>query len=1047
MDLPAHGRALTALRRAAVGAILAAATTLPLAGAPPARGARPEVPLAELHLSHWTKADGLPTDTLLDVHRASSGHLWVSGFGGLARFDGVQFDAFNQQLVPELEASGFYEVLDHDGALWIATQDTGVWRLRDNRFSPVGGESPRDSVRCLLFDSAGVLWAGMADRGALRLVDGRFVPARHAALSGVTVPDILQSSDGALWFATEGKGLSRLARDRLETFTTDSGLADDSVTGLWEDHDGTLWIATQSGLSRFRDGALTTLPELEGVQIFHVAGDDHGSIWIAAEQGLYRRNGLSGRIERLAEYRGVSLRSVNGLAFDHEGSVWVSSYTSGLFQLREGSFANWTRGDGLATERVNSVYERRDGSLLIGGDLGVIQVLDGGEPWRLELAEPLPEVRVRGFLEDSAGTLWIASYAGVLRLRGNEQTLLAVDNGLPTNRARFVYEDRGGRLWVGTRDGGLVALLDDGGFESLGADDGLASDFVLSLAEDRRGNLLVGTQNGLSVIDRRGGIVNYTTEEGLPGRLVFNIHHDRDGAVWLATTGGLARLLDGRIAVATVRHGLPAESVYDIAEDDRGGFWLTSSEGVIQVARSQLEELFAGRRARLDAQLFDAADGMADPQCTGATRMVKARDGSLWIPTLGGLARIDPASAHRNPVPPPVTIDRVAVDGEIVAGLHMPGSRFTAPAGAKNFEFRFAALSFQAPSRVEVRYRLEGFDDDWIDAGLRRQAFYTGLPHGEYLFRVIAANRDGVWNSAGASFELRVLPRFHETPAFFLLAALAVIGAPWTVYRWRLRGMQRGRAELVRLLSEQRRLEAERSRLIAELELRNEQLENLTHAVSHDLKSPLFTIRGFVGALENDLEAGDRARVDLDLGRIREAATYMGRILDQLNRVRRIELSETRLEWLDLGEVARDVLAAVAGILEEGGIQVSLAPEMPRVLGDRLQLTELLQNLVDNAARFMGDQPRPRIDIGWRRDGDETVYFVRDNGIGLEDRYKKRIFRLFQRLDPHQDGTGVGLTIVKRVVEAHHGRVWVESEGGGEGSTFCFTLPAQRKEG
>ena len=1044
----AHRRALVA----SVAAILAATIASPVRCESLLRGVDPRVPLADLHLARWTTSDGLPSDTLLDVHQASTGQLWVAGFGGLARFDGIGFEVFNQKRVPDLAASSFYQVVEHEGTLWIASQDSGIWRFRDNRFSPVDVEQARDSVRSLLFDDSGTLWAGLADRGAMRLEGGKLVPTGQPALEGVTVRDILQSEDGALWFATEGEGLKRLAGGQVESITTAHGLADDSVTNLWQGADGSLWVGTQAGVSRVRDGVVTTFAEFADVEVFHLAGDDHGSVWVAAEQGLYRRAAGTGRVERLAAYGATSLRSVNGLVFDHEGGVWVSSYTSGLFLLRESRFANWTRAEGLTTDRVNSVYQRRDGSLLIGGDLGVVQVLQDGELSRLGPSRLLPDVRVRGFLEDRAGTLWVSSYAGVLRVGAGPPELLTVEDGLPTNRARFVYEDRTGRLWVGTRDAGLVEMMADGRFEAMDSDDGLASDFVLSLAEDRKGRLLVGTQDGLSVVELDGSVRNYGLQDGLPGRLVFNVHPDDDGAIWLATTGGLARLLDDRVEVVTVRQGLPTEAVYDFAEDDRGDLWTTTSRGVVRIEKSQLEELLADRRATIEPRLFDRADGMADHQCTGATRMAKAADGSLWVPTLGGLSRLDPRRVRTNPVAPPVHISRVDIDGETVAGPYGSEIPTEAPPGSKNFEFRFSALSFQAPARVEVSYQMEGFDDDWIVAGSRRRAVYTGLPPGDFVFRVIAANQDGVWNREGASFALRVLPRYYQTAAFLLLVALALAGGPWAVYRWRLRTVQRRSAELMRALSEQRRLEAERLRLIEELELRNDQLENLTHAVSHDLKSPLFTIQGFTGVLERDLAAGgDKARVDRDLARIREAATYMGRLLEQLSRVRRIERTEAHLEEVDLGELAREVVAAVAGVIGKKQIRVSVSPDMPPILGDRLQLTEMLQNLVDNAARFMGDQPEPRIDVGWRLDGDETVFYVRDNGMGLEPRFHKVVFKLFQRLNANQEGTGVGLTIVKRVVEAHRGRVWVESEGAGKGTTFCFTLrgspPTPRGDG
>ena len=997
------------------------------------------MPLADLHLVRWTKADGLPTDTLLDVMQTESGYIWVAGFGGLARFDGISFEVFNQTTTPGLEESSFYQIIEHGDGLWIASQGSGVWSYDAGGFRPLSEGQPPSSVRCLLFDRDGALWAGLADRGAVYARDGRLVTAGHPDLETSTVRDILESPDGALWFGTEGAGLVRLSGGATRRFTTESGLPDDSVTGLAAAVDGGLWIATQGGAARLRDGTVSAVEGLEGVEIFDLAEDEHGSLWIAAEQGLFRR-ARSGRLERLGELRGHSLRSVNGIAFDHEGGVWISSYTSGLYQLREAGVVSRGRADGLASARVNSVYERRDGTLLIGGDLGAVQVLDRGVLSELEPRPPLPEVRVRNFLEDSRGNLWISSYAGLLKISGPRQTLLTEARGLPSKRVRFVHEDSRRRLWLGTRGGGLVEMVGDSRFEAVDKGDGLASDFVLALAEDASGNLLVGTQSGLSRLGTDGRITTYTAADGLPGELIFNIRVDDRGAAWIATTKGLARFVDGRIDAVTVRQGLPAEAVYDYVEDDRGGVWLSTSEGVVRVDKRHLEELLEGSRKRLEPEIFDVADGMIDQQCTGGARMVKSRDGSLWIPTLGGLSRLDPNRIPTNPAPPPVYVDRFRVAGETIPPPADPGGVIKVEPGSKNFELSFSALSYRAPSKVEVRYRLDGFDDGWVRAGARRDVVYTGLAPGDYLFRVVAANSDGVWNEEGASLAFRVLPRYYQTAWFYLLLAMLLTAGPWAIYRWRLRIVQRRSALLEQLLSQQRRLEAERSRLIGELESRNEQLENLTHAVSHDLKSPLFTIQGFAGALERDLAAEDGPRAARDLDRIREAASYMGRLLEQLNNVRRIEQTRANLEPVDLGELARQAAAAVGGLIRQRGIEGAVDPRLPTVTGDRLQLTEMLQNLIDNAARFMGEQRGPRIEVGCRRDGAETVFFVRDNGVGIEPKHQERVFALFQRLDHRPGGTGVGLTIVKRVVEAHRGRVWIESEGRGQGATVCFTL-------
>jgi PAS domain S-box-containing protein len=241
--------------------------------------------------------------------------------------------------------------------------------------------------------------------------------------------------------------------------------------------------------------------------------------------------------------------------------------------------------------------------------------------------------------------------------------------------------------------------------------------------------------------------------------------------------------------------------------------------------------------------------------------------------------------------------------------------------------------------------------------------------------------------------------------------------------------------------TERRRLELEREHLIAELKTRNHELERFTYTVSHDLKSPLITIQGFVGLLAQDLAEQNSEAAAADLERISRAAKTMQKLLEDLLELSRAGRFAGPLARVPLGEVVSEALDLVAGRISARGVRVTVAPDLPVVLGDRMRLTQLLQNLLDNAVKFMDDQKKPEVHVGMRRDGGETVFFVRDNGRGIEPIYHQRIFDLFNRLDGSGEGTGVGLTLARRVAELHGGRLWVESAGAGRGSCFCFTLP------
>jgi PAS domain S-box-containing protein len=231
----------------------------------------------------------------------------------------------------------------------------------------------------------------------------------------------------------------------------------------------------------------------------------------------------------------------------------------------------------------------------------------------------------------------------------------------------------------------------------------------------------------------------------------------------------------------------------------------------------------------------------------------------------------------------------------------------------------------------------------------------------------------------------------------------------------------------------------------AELEARNAEMERFTYAVSHDLKSPLITIQGFLGLLEQDALRGDRERLRMDITYMQTAATTMQRLLDELLALAQIGRVVQTPTVIPLGELAHEAVMLVGGQIAARGVQVHIAPALPVVVGDRPRLLAVLQNLVDNAVKFLGTQPAPRIAIGVRHEGTEPVYYVQDNGVGIAPQDQEKIFGLFERLEAEGEGTGIGLALVKRIIEMHGGHIWVESAGQGQGSTFCFTLVPPRQ--
>lgn len=369
------------------------------------------------------------------------------------------------------------------------------------------------------------------------------------------------------------------------------------------------------------------------------------------------------------------------------------------------------------------------------------------------------------------------------------------------------------------------------------------------------------------------------------------------------------------------------------------------------------------------------------------------------------------------------------------ASQSMPASQtLTLPYVKSTLRLEFALPRFGSPESIRYQYRLAGLDDAWSGWTDETWREFTSLPESDYRFEVRARDEQ-LRVTAATVLDFRVLPPWYRTWWAVTLYAVSLIAVVSGIVRLRVSQLRKRVAAREQTLTE-------RELLVSELELKNAELERFTYTVSHDLKSPLITIKGFLGILAKD-DNQDPARKEHVIDRIGNAADTMSRLLDELLALSRIGRITNPSQLVPLGPLVVEVIEQLKPRISEYHIEVVVAQDLPTVSGDRVRLREVYQNLIENAVRFRGDEPAPRIEIGWVADGPQL--FVRDNGIGIEPEYHDRIFGLFEQLNPSPKtgGTGIGLAIVKRIIEVRDGNIRVESEGPGHGTTVWFTFGEQ----
>ncbi|MBS1811453.1 MAG: hypothetical protein JST84_25045 [Acidobacteria bacterium] len=784
---------------------------------------------AQYRFDQWTADNGLPQNSIFALLKTRDGYLWMATGNGLVRFDGVRFTVFDKTNTPALPSNGSFSLYeDRDGALWFAGEKLVRYRAGEFKAFALPGET----IRAVTGDESGRLWL-LAKHSVWEFSQEQFVKRADPATAYSFHQYQFDRPEGFWW---NGEPLRRYAHGELTTWTRASlGLTEhDDIRSIIEDAQGALWLAVYNkGIFKVVAGRVVQrydtsngLPNNRAVGIFKpgVAGcaAQQADLWLAGDGWLLRLK--DGVLTPHPLPPTNDLLEIRTLLEDCEGNLWLGTNRHGLIRARPQIITTYSKAHGLPQSNVYPLIEDRDGQMWAGSWQGGFSRFNNGRfenysHLRLKFPRALaldPAGRVAVGMNNGYG-VWDAGRFSVV-----DVPALKFDIQHATTPGGLNYEpvllfwDRAGALWLGADHVGILRHQ-QGAITHWRPADGPAFDAPKTLLESRDGSIWIGGYGGLAHY-QNGQMTHFTAQDGLPGNTVRCLYEDADGVLWLGTyDSGLGRYADGRWTMFTTREGLYDNGVFAILEDAQGFFWMSSNRGIHRVSKRELNELAAGRLRTLTAVAYGKEDGMLNAECNGGAwpSGVRARDGKLWFPTQDGVAVIDPAKLNRTQLPPPpVQIEECLVDGVAVP---LQQSVRLEP-GRASFEIRYTALSFTNSDKLPFRYRLRGLDDNWVVAGTRRAVTYSYVPPGEYQFQVIAANRDGVWNTTGASITIHVLPPLWRRWWFLALCSSAVLGLGFVAYRTRVGQLERARQAQEnfsrQLLSSQER---ERQRIAAEL--------------------------------------------------------------------------------------------------------------------------------------------------------------------------------------------------------------------------------------
>jgi signal transduction histidine kinase/CheY-like chemotaxis protein/ligand-binding sensor domain-containing protein len=1018
-----------------------------LLGGAPLSAIPAEVPLIELAYDEWTTVHGLPLNSIIWVTESQSGYLWLATEDGLVSFDGARFQKVpltdDPSTAHRISASVFE---DRHGEIWVGGRGK-LWRGTMGEFAEVAlPEVGVGWVFWVLQSTSGGTYIGTTV-GLYYLPAGAEVAEFIPGTEDLSIYCLAEERPGVLLLAT-ASGLFRHADGELTRPGGEAGVQAISTT-LVADEEGGWWIGTHGGLWHLAgaDVPPRLIPETRDFNISVVLRDRDGVLWLGTQQGAYRWSGREA--EPVPRPPGREPYPIYGIEEDEDGALWFGTMGGGLIRLRHGAISSLGRHHGLSSDHSQTVYETRDGTIWIGSNLGLDRFIDG----RLTPsgAPGLSEREVYALHETAAGELWVVAHNLVLRLLAGVWEEVPIDPEMHLMLGASIVSDAAGRVLM-SPSSGLWAFTGEGWQPWRDADGQSLTGEVNSLVRGPDGSVWGWDPRGVFRIE------GDRWELVIPDIDAISLAWGSDGSLWCGTHDpALVRWRDGRVDGFGRFEGIPEDIGMGGYDDGRGSLWMPSNHGLYRIALADLEEVAAGRRAKVHPILYGTADGMAASECsgTGSPAGLLARDGRLYFTTVKGVAVVDPDRDAGLPRPPPVVIEEVVVDGAPVTRI----ADLRLPAGTRRVQLRYTGLVLTGHERLRFWHQLDGFDRAEIDAGLEKSVQYAGLGPGNYTFRVWAVREHGVTSPAPATLTFSIAPYFWQTRTFFVglvaVAALAVLGT----IRWRTRRLAAINAQLTREV-EHRTEEvrhknaaltdalADAKRLAREARAAAEAKGRFLANMSHEIRTPMNGVIGMTSLLADTALGSEQQEF---VRTIRSSGESLLSIINDILDFSRLESGQLQLESipLDLGQIVAEALDLLAPAAEAKGVALvaDLSPDFAtRRLSDPTRLRQILLNLAGNAVKFTASgevvihlTPDPAAPEEPAR----VRFAVRDTGLGIPADKLGNLFQPFSQVDASTSrrfgGTGLGLAISRHLVEALGGSLACESREG-HGSTFFFSV-------
>jgi len=747
----------------------------------------------------WTTEHGLPQNIITAIAQTPDGYLWLGTQLGLVRFDGVSFKTFDRYNTPQM-VNEFVRRLAvaGDSSLWVGTDHGGLISYRDGIIaaSKLTDSLSVGGVRVLCAGTGRTLWAAIPGLGVWKNDGNQWSPvvsSRPLTSSRAAFADL----DGTLWLGEQG-ALVHIIGDSTVWYDSRQGMPGSQVLSIDRAPNGALLIGTlQDGLYRLLKNKFVPLPEggeLQHADVTAMCNDPHGGVWVGCfDKGLYFYDGASVK-QCIANVSSPPLRILS-IAYDNEGSLWFGTSGDGLHRFRRSAVRYLQPISNEISSQVWAVL-LRGGEMWLGTREHGLRCIVGGKIVVPPMPKKLASATISSLLDAHDGSLWVGCEDGLFRRSAGTTTEIMMPDGRPFSNVYALLQDHTGTIWIGGE--GLFTLKNN----SPKKIEGMPSSFSVNyLLEDRDHNLWIGSDaNGVGLLSNNK-ISFFTKDSGVTSNTILCLYEGTGGEIWAGTEGGgLSIYKNGRWGSFTTDNGLIDNYVNTIIPADDTTIWMSTNRGLFGAPAHSIIDVAEGRAARCEGTSIESHDGLQTIEFGGGlqTCSAKTADGTLWFVSLKGLVGYNPRERKQKLPAPQVHIESIVVNGQRQQASN--GAEFDP--GVASIQFEYAGLSYINPPAMRYRYSLEGFDKKWIDGGSRHEVMYTNLAPGTYIFRVLAANSDGVWSTRDASLRFTILPHFWQTGLFNFFAFVVLISVILGIFRIRVRQILKREEDLKRRIDE-----------------------------------------------------------------------------------------------------------------------------------------------------------------------------------------------------------------------------------------------------